>query len=117
VAWDVEVTDQFVDWYRDILPDRDVEAVEQAVEKIRLGGPALGRPRVDSVRGSRYPKMKELRVQSHGDPIRILFAFDPRRVAILLIGGAKTTDRLFYERIIPLADDLYEQHLREIAED
>lgn len=55
--------------------------------------------------------MKELRTQHQGRPLRIVFAFDPRRCAILLIGGDKTGDDRFHERMIPLADDLYDKHL------
>ena len=58
--------------------------------------------------------MRELRVQSGGDPLRIFYAFDPRRSAILLIGGNKAGDNRFYERMIRLADRLYDQHLDEI---
>jgi len=56
--------------------------------------------------------MKELRTQHQGRPYRTLFAFDPRRTAILLIGGDKTGDKQFYKRMIPLADQLYDEHLR-----
>lgn len=55
--------------------------------------------------------MRELRVQHHGRPYRVLYAFDPRRMAILLIGGDKTGDDNFYERIVPTADRLYDEHL------
>jgi hypothetical protein len=56
--------------------------------------------------------MRELRVQSHGDPFRVFYAFDPRRTAILLIGGDKTGNDRFYEDMIPVADDLYDQHIK-----
>jgi hypothetical protein len=117
VTWEVEVTNRFAEWYRDEVPNEDVNTIDNAIDELRFGGPALGRPRVDAVRGSRHSRMKELRVQSRGNPIRIFFAFDPRRVAILLLAGEKTGDMRFYERMIPLADDLYEEHLKKIAED
>ena len=79
-------------------------------------GPALGRPHADTVRGSEYANMKELRVQIAGRPIRIFYAFDPRRTGILLIGGDKTGDKLFYDRMVPQADALYAQHLYEIED-
>jgi len=60
--------------------------------------------------------MKELRVQHEGRPYRILFAFDPRRMAYFIVGGDKTGDDLFYQRMIPVADRIYAQHLREIGE-
>jgi hypothetical protein len=58
--------------------------------------------------------MRELRVQSGGNPLRIFYAFDPRRAAILLIGGDKTGKDRFYEEYVPRADDLYDAHLREL---
>ena len=61
--------------------------------------------------------MRELRIQSGGNPIRVFYAFDPRRVAILLIGGDKTGDKRFYEKYIPIADYLYDEYLEEIREE
>ena len=61
--------------------------------------------------------MRELRVQSGSKPLRIFYAFDPRRMAILLIGGDKTGDGRFYEQMIPIADELYDQHLAELAKE
>ena len=58
--------------------------------------------------------MRELRVQSHGEPFRVFYAFDPKRSAILLIGGNKTGNDRFYEDMIPIADDLYDQHVEEL---
>jgi hypothetical protein len=91
--------------------------MEHAVGLLENTGPMLGRPYADTVRSSRHPNMKELRVQAAGDPLRIFFAFDPRRMAILLIGGDKTGDDRFYERMVPLADRLYDEHLAELAEE
>ena len=58
--------------------------------------------------------MRELRIQSGGNPLRTFYAFDPRRTAILLIGGDKTGDKRFYERMIPIADQLYDEYLVEL---
>ena len=89
------------------------EAITAAVEVLAEDRPGLGRPRVDTVKGSRHANMKELRPPSGS--IRILFAFDPRRTAILLIGGAKTGRwRRWYAEMIPIADRLYDQHLADI---
>ena len=60
--------------------------------------------------------MRELRIQHRGDPYRVLYAFDPRRTAILLIGGCKTGDARWYEKMVPVADDLYDEHLEEIGQ-
>ena len=61
--------------------------------------------------------MRELRIQSGGRPVRVFYAFDPRRMAILLNGGDKTGDRRFYERFVPLADRLYDEHLKALKEE
>jgi hypothetical protein len=115
MLWDTEGTDEFKAWHLD-LEARDQEEVTNVLDILALRGPALGRPYVDHVKRSRHQNMKELRVQSGGKPIRIFFAFDPRRTGILLIGGDKTGDDRFYERMIRQADDLYDEHLREIGE-
>lgn len=79
-------------------------------------GPALGRPLVDRLKGSRYMNMKELRPASVGcSEVRILFAFDPRRSAILLTAGDKAGDwKGWYVRSIPIADRRYAEHLIEV---
>ncbi len=111
--WEVEYTDEFEAWWQTLDGDTQV-SVAQSVRLLADQGPSLGRPHVDTVKGSRHPNMKELRTQHAGRPIRTLFAFDPRRAAILLIGGDKTGDNRFYDRMVPLADRLYDEHLREI---
>lgn len=79
-------------------------------------GPTPTRPLADTVRGSEYPNMRELRIQHQGRPYRVLYAFDPRRVGVLLIGGDKTGNSRWYEELVPKADTIYAQHLREIEE-
>ena len=69
------------------------------------------------MKGSAFANMKELRTQHQGRPLRTFFAFDPRRAAILLIGGDKTGDARFYDRMIPEADRLYREHLDELREE
>jgi hypothetical protein len=64
---------------------------------------------------SKHPNMRELRPQHEGRPYRVLYAFDPRRVAILLIGGDKTGNDRWYETFVPLADKVFDAHLREIG--
>lgn len=87
------------------------EAIAHDVGVLEAVGPGLGRPQVDTIKGSRHANMKELRTQHRGEPYRTFFAFDPRRCAILLIGGSKLGDRRFYETYIPHADRLYDEHL------
>jgi hypothetical protein len=112
MAWEVEYTDQFGDWW-DGLFREEQRIIRAAVSVLQERGPGLGRPFVDTVHSSRHPNMKELRPQA--SDIRILFAFDPRRVAILLIGGDKSGRwREWYRQAIPMADRLYDEHLLEI---
>lgn len=77
-------------------------------------GPSLPHPYSSDVRSSRHGAMRELRVQSGGRPIRVFYAFDPRRTSILLIGGDKTGNDRFYQEYVPVADDLYDEHLAEL---
>lgn len=77
-------------------------------------GPSLRRPHVGSIRGSQHQNLKEIVVQHKGDPWRILFAFDPNRKAILLVGGNKRGDNRWYEKNVPIADARYKTHLEEI---
>jgi hypothetical protein len=108
--WNIEITDQFIEWW-DTLTAEEQESVRGRVNVLKQHGPSLGRPHVDTIVGSRHPNMKELRAGT----IRVLFAFNPVRAAILLIGGGKR-DRwqAFYDEMIPLADDLFDEHLTEI---
>jgi hypothetical protein len=80
-------------------------------------GPKLPFPYSSGINGSKHAHMRELRVQSGGCPLRVFYAFDPRRLAILLIGGDKTGDDRFYEKMIPIADDLYDTYIEEIKKE
>ena len=111
--WTVEYTDEFGEWW-DSLDEAVQESIAHDVEVLSQIGPGLGRPTVDTVKNSAYANMKELRTQHKGQPYRTLFAFDPRRSAILLIGGNKGGDRRFYERYVPVADRLYAEHLSQL---
>jgi hypothetical protein len=114
-VWEVLCTDEFGAWF-EALDEAQQDAVIARVDLLETEGPSLGRPTVDTIIGARHPNMKELRV-SKGGAIRILFAFDPRRQAVLLIGGDKTGRwRGWYERAIPLADDLFDQYLDETGQ-
>jgi hypothetical protein len=114
--WEVELTDEFERWWQSLTPDEQ-ESLAASVELLRQVGPQLARPHADVLKGSKHANMKELRTQHQGRPLRTLFAFDPRRCAILLIGGDKTGDDRFYERMIPLADQLYDQHLEKLRKE
>jgi hypothetical protein len=116
MGWDVEYTDEFGAWWTSLSDDQqdDVSAIVQILmEK----GPQLPFPYSSAVEGSRHSHMRELRVQSGGNPLRIFYAFDPRRTAILLIGGDKTGKDRFYEEMVPMADRLYDEHLKELKKE
>jgi hypothetical protein len=87
--------------------------------KLRQFGPQLGRPDVDTLKGARHPNMKELRFNVADEEWRIAFAFDPKRKAILLVGGSKSgiSQKRFYKGLIRVADDRFERHLVTIAKD
>lgn len=109
----MEFTDEFEAWWPDLTAGQQ-EANDAGVELLMEYGPGLGRPLVDTIRGSRYSNMKELRI-SKGGALRTLFAFDPRRAAILLTGGDKSGRwEQRYEEAIPLAEDLLDEHLRSV---
>jgi hypothetical protein len=115
--WEVEVTDQFTDWY-DGLPEDHAEAVEAVIEVLEDQGPVLRRPLVGLIETSRYRNMKELIVSVEDRDLRVLFIFDPRQTAILLLGGDKTGEwNRWYQREVPRADDLYENYLQELEEE
>ncbi len=116
MMWEVEYTNEFGDWWVHLDEDEQ-ESVAASVELLRLLGPQLSRPHADTLVGSKHVNMKELRTQHQGRPLRTLFAFDPRRMAILLIGGDKTGDNRFYDRIISVADRLYDEHLEELRKE
>lgn len=110
--WEVEYTDQFEEWWTTLTVSEQA-AIAVAVEALQEVGAALGRPFVDTVKSSRHANMKELRPR--GETIRILFAFDPRRVGLLLIGGDKANRwNEWYEQMIPVADRLYDEHLGDL---
>jgi hypothetical protein len=114
MAWEVEYTDEFGVWWHG-LTDDEQSSVAASVQLLEVKGPALPFPHSSGIHGARHRHMRELRVQHQGRPYRVLYAFDPRRAAILLIGGDKTGDDRWYDTHVPIADRLYDEHLREIG--
>jgi hypothetical protein len=108
--WDVEYTDEFASWWEALNEAAQID-VAACVGLLEACGPNLKHPYSSGINGSAYTHMRELRVQHAGQPYRVLYAFDPRRTAILLIGGNKTGDDRWYKKYVPVADGLYEQHL------
>lgn len=116
--WEVEVTDEFTEWFGSLSED-EIAAVIARVDLLEQQGPNLRRPVVGEVKGSKFdPQMKEVRVEQGSASIRILFMFDPRRMAILLLGGDKAGSwNRWYRTAIPEADRLYEEHLEELRKE
>jgi hypothetical protein len=108
--WDVEYTDELGAWWAD-LSEAEQESIDASVRLLEGKGPNLGFPHSSGIEGSKHSHMRELRVQHEGRPYRILYAFDPRRSAILLIGGDKTGDDRWYDVHVPIADKLYDTHI------
>lgn len=113
MAWDVEYTDGFGDWWRSLAEEEQV-SLAASVELLEQRGPSLGFPHSSGVNGSRHGHMRELRTQHGGRPFRTLCAFDPRRMALLLIGGDQTGDKRWYDVNVPVADRLYDEHLKQL---
>jgi hypothetical protein len=110
--WHIEYTKQFADWHNRSDDDAQ-EDLDVVLRLLEAYGPALTRPHADTVNNSRHSNMRELRVQSKGRPLRVFYAFDQRRIAILLIGGDKTgiSNERFYRAHVRVADRLYDEHL------
>jgi hypothetical protein len=120
VAWSVKVTEEYAAWFTALIKEDLASAtqVAQAVAALREEGPALGRPLVDRIQGSRIHHLKELRPGSAGrSEIRVLFAFDPTRSALLLLGGDKAGNwQRWYRQNIPIAEQLYLEYTTEQQE-
>lgn len=114
--WEVEYTDEFEKWWESLTEEAQID-VAAYVGLLEKSGPGLKFPYTSGLCNSKYDHMRELRIQHKGDPLRILYAFDPRRSAILLIGGKKTGKNRWYEKMIPLADKLYREHLIELKKE
>lgn len=113
--WQIDFDEDFSVWFE----SQDLELQKEILANLKVLaelGPALRRPRVGNIQGSRHQQIKELIVQYKGDPWRILFAFDPDRHAVLLVGGDKTGDNRWYQTNIPIADDRFDKHLAELEE-
>ncbi len=108
--WDIEYTDEFGNWWHG-LSEAEQESIFQSVRMIEDHGPNVPFPHSSKILASKHSHMRELRIQHAGRPYRVLYAFDPRRCAILLIGGDKTGDDRWYLKFVPIADKLYDEHI------
>ena len=116
MGWNVEYTNEFESWWK-TLSESEQEDIVAVVTLLEERGTQLAFPFSSSIEISKYSHMRELRIQSQSNPIRVLYAFDPRRTVILLIGGNKRGDKRWYKVHVPIADKLYEEHLEELEKE
>ena len=116
MEWEVILDDDFKLWL-----DQQQQGIRKAIyaQAVLLSerGPVLSRPQVDTLKSSKIPHLKELRIQYQGEPWRVLFAFDPTRKAILLVGGCKQGKNRWYDKMIPIAEKRYDRHLKKLKKE
>ena len=115
-GWEVEFTDEFEAWWRTLNEEEQI-SLGASVRLLEIFGPTLGFPHSSGILASRHGHMRELRTQVSGRPLRTLYAFDPRRTAILLIGGDKTGNDRWYDEYVAKADALYDEHLLQLMKE
>ena len=102
--WNIELTDTFQSWYENLDESQRADVLASML-LLKEKGPHLPRPYADTLYNSKFLNMKELRIQSKGQPLRAFFAFDPNRVGLILCAGNKIGDeKQFYKKMIPLAE-------------
>ena len=116
MAWEIQRSNEYLEWWQE-LSEAQQRSVRRTVNLLSESGPGLGYPHSSQVISSRHGRMRELRVQSRGRPLRIFYAFDPRRAVILLIGGDKTGNDRFYDEYVRMADRIYDEHLDKLYEE
>ena len=111
---EVVKSSEFASWWRG-LPEKLQDAVTAAVERLEERGVLLRHPESSDVRSSKHGNMRELRIDTRGEAIRVFYAFDPRRRAVVLVGGRKRgQDRRFYRAHVGRADAIYDEYLRQL---
>jgi hypothetical protein len=108
--WEIEYTDDFGSWWSALSEEEQI-VIAAKVELLQKHGPTLPRPHSDVIVTSKHSNMKKLRGKAGESLLRVLYAFDPRRTAILLIGGDKSGSERWSEEFVPIADRLFDEHL------
>lgn len=114
--WEIEYTDDFGRWWESLDEDEQI-SVDVTVGLLEEKGPDLGYPHSSGILNSQVTHLRELRIQHRGQPYRVLYAFDPRRVGILLLGGSKAGDDRWYKVNVPRAEKLYAELLDELKKE
>ncbi|MBO4576629.1 MAG: type II toxin-antitoxin system RelE/ParE family toxin [Neisseriaceae bacterium] len=117
-CWEIIMLDPFLEWLAKLNIDA-VRRIYATIEILEEQGNQLGRPYADTLKGSKYPNLKELRVAFGRSVFRICFVFDPLRNAVILCGGDKqgVNEQRFYKRLIVQAETIYEQYLQQLGVD
>lgn len=110
--WKVIYAPTFVEWLNS-LSEEEQDSIYYGIDLLEMLGPQLGRPNADTLYGSELSNLKELRIQHDGRPYRAFYAFDPIRQAVMLCGGDKTGNKRFYKKMIPLAEQIFADYLKE----
>ena len=116
MSWEIEYTDEFEQWWETLSIEEQI-SIAASVELLESCGTNLKFPHCSGINGSKHDHMRELRTQHQGRPYRTLYAFDPRRTAILLLAGDKTGDDRWYDVNVPIADKLYDEHLHSLKKE
>ncbi|MDR3613056.1 MAG: type II toxin-antitoxin system RelE/ParE family toxin [Candidatus Obscuribacterales bacterium] len=110
MPYELVLINDFATWLDEQDEERRIKVLGH-LDLLEERGPLLGRPYVDTLKGSKIANLKELRVQHKSEPIRILFAFDPKQQAVIILGGSKQGDKRWYDTNIPLAETLFSEYL------
>jgi hypothetical protein len=113
LKWSVEGTAEFDEWWES-LEEEAQDAVDVIIGMLEEVGPRVPYPYSSAIRGSRYGALRELRIQHRGRPLRVLYAFDPRRVAVLLLGDDKGGSKRWYRKAVARADSVFDGHLEDL---
>lgn len=110
MPYELILLDDFATWLDEQEEERRLKILGH-LDLLEECGPLLGRPYADTLKGSKITNLKELRIQHKSEPIRILFAFDPKQQAVLILGGSKQADKRWYETNIPIAEKMFFAHV------
>ena len=113
MPWEIESSTEYLEWWQDLSLAQQ-KSVDRLLKQLIEVGPHLSARYSKKVVSSRHGRMRELRVQSGGRPLRVFYAFDPRQAGILLIGGDKTGNDRFYVESVHIADGIYDRHLEDL---
>ena len=116
MEWEIEYTDEFEAWWNTLSEEEQID-IDSVIGLLEEKGPYLPYLYSSNIEGTRYGEIRELRIQHKGKQYRIIYAFDPRRIAILLIGGRKAGGKRWYEKYVPLAEKIYQEHLKSLKKE